>query len=437
MIGVPQFLAARTPFFYGWVILACICCVSFARQGAAVATLSIFIQPMSHELGWSRTAISGAVSLSGVLAALSSPMLGPLVDRHGPRTLLIWAVLAMVVGCLLLATAESLPLFYLYFCLARTSFAGPFDLGIYGALNSWFVRFRPIATSMSTLWFMIGLTAMPLIGHFAIGAGGDWRWGWVAIAATVLVMGFLPTVLLLLRRPEDIGLRPDGRADNASHEVAAVAAEAEPNFNRAQALRTRSFWALLAFTFLAYPVQAGVSLHQAPHLIELGLSPTIAATVVSTFSAVSGVVGFLVGPIVRPIGARWVLCAVAGFLAAAAFFMNQIETPLMAYFAAALFGIGIGGLLTVPMIAWADAFGRHSFGAIRGVALSVQVSGQAMGPLLSGILWDLTGDYQLSLTVFSGFAVAAGIAALFFVKPLPPAQQDEQAAAIVGSRSHR
>lgn len=420
MIGVPQFVAARTPFYYGWVILACICCVSFARQGAAVATLSIFIGPMTDELGWSRTAISGAVSLSGILAAVSSPMLGPLVDRHGARTLLMWAVMAMAIGCLLLATVESLPLFYLYFCLARTSFAGPFDLGIYGALNNWFVRLRPIATSISTLWFMVGLTAMPLIGHFAMGAGGDWRWGWVAIAATVVIMGFVPTALLLLRRPEDIGLKPDGGVA-AKAGAAASSSEVEPNFSRAQALRTRAFWALLAFTFLAYPVQAGVSLHQAPHLIELGLSPIIAATVVSTFSAVSGVVGFLVGPIVRPIGVRWMLCMVAGFLAAAAFFMNQIETPVMAYFAAALFGVGIGGLLTVPMIAWADAFGRRSFGAIRGLALSVQVSGQAIGPVLSGILWDQTGNYQLSLVVFTGFAIAAGVAALGFVKPQQPA----------------
>lgn len=420
MIGVPQFVAARTPFYYGWVILACICCVSFARQGAAVATLSIFIGPMTDELGWSRTAISGAVSLSGILAAVSSPMLGPLVDRHGARTLLMWAVMAMAIGCLLLATVESLPLFYLYFCLARTSFAGPFDLGIYGALNNWFVRLRPIATSISTLWFMVGLTAMPLIGHFAMGAGGDWRWGWAAIAATVVIMGFVPTALLLLRRPEDIGLKPDGGVA-AKAGAAASSSEVEPNFSRAQALRTRAFWALLAFTFLAYPVQAGVSLHQAPHLIELGLSPTIAATVVSTFSAVSGVVGFLVGPIVRPIGVRWMLCMVAGFLAAAAFFMNQIETPVMAYFAAALFGVGIGGLLTVPMIAWADAFGRRSFGTIRGLALSVQVSGQAIGPVLSGILRDQTGNYQLSLVVFTGFAIAAGVAALGFVKPQQPA----------------
>jgi len=417
--GLPGFLAGRTPFFYGWVILAVICAVSFARQGAAVATLSIFIAPMTAELGWSRTAISGAVSLAGVIAALTSPLLGPLVDRHGARAMLAAAVLAMAVGCAALAAAESLLLFYVFFCLARTSFAGPFDLGIYGALNNWFVRLRPMATSISTLWLMVGLTAMPLIGHFAMTAGGDWRWGWLAIGGTVMVVAFFPTVFLLARRPEDLGLQPDGGPALGGTDDAARAAAAEPAFTRRQAMGTRAFWALLLFTFLAYPVQAGVSLHQAPHLIEIGLNATVAATVVSTFSAISGVIGFVVGPLVRPVGARLVLVAAALCLAGASALMTFIDGPWLAYLASALFGVGIGGLLTVPPIAWADAFGRRSFGAIRGVALSAQVGGQAMGPVLSGVLHDLTGDYQLSLRVFTILALSAGLAALMFTAPHP------------------
>ena len=86
-------LIARLPFFYGWVILACACFAGFSRQGPAVATLSIFVEPMTSEFGWSRTAISGAVSLGGVLAALGSPLIGPMLDRHGARLILCTAVL--------------------------------------------------------------------------------------------------------------------------------------------------------------------------------------------------------------------------------------------------------------------------------------------------------------------------------------------------------
>src|SRR5205809_4706087 len=89
---VPRLLKARLGVFYGWIILGCLCCAGFARQGPAVATLSIFVEPLTREFGWSRTALSGAVSLGGVLAALTSPLIGPLLDRHGSRVALCLAV---------------------------------------------------------------------------------------------------------------------------------------------------------------------------------------------------------------------------------------------------------------------------------------------------------------------------------------------------------
>src|SRR5215472_5592031 len=132
-------LNSRLPFYYGWVILGCLCCAGFARQGPAVATLSIFVEPLSREFGWSRAALSGAVSLGGVLAALASPLIGPWVDRHGSRATLSLAVLVTGAAMLLLSLTPSLLVFYLLFCIARMNWAGPFDLGIYGAVNNWFV----------------------------------------------------------------------------------------------------------------------------------------------------------------------------------------------------------------------------------------------------------------------------------------------------------
>ena len=91
--ALPRRLVRHLPFFYGWIILFCACCAGFSRQGGAVATLSIFVEPMTRDFGWSRTALSGAVSLGGVLAALSSPTLGRMLDRSGARLVLCLAVL--------------------------------------------------------------------------------------------------------------------------------------------------------------------------------------------------------------------------------------------------------------------------------------------------------------------------------------------------------
>lgn len=436
--SLPARLAARLPFFYGWIILACVCCAGFARQGPAVATLSIFISPMSEELGWSRTAISGAVSLGGILAAIASPFLGPLLDRHGARVMLCLAVATTGISVMLLSLAETILVFYLLFCIGRMNFAGPFDLGIYGAINSWFIERRAVATSIATVAQMIGLTAMPLIATTAIVAFGDWRAAWVVVGLTVLIIGFIPNVLFVVRRPEDVGLAPDGRRDPLPAAVGGTghgpgrdgtdgAAPAkpkrpEPEFTRGEAMRTPAFWLLSLFTLLVYPVQAGISLHQAPHLIEVGIDPVIAATIVSVFSILSGVAGIIYGVLARRIPLSVSLMSVGALLAASCVVMVDVREPVQGYVAAAMFGCGIGGLLTMLPIAWADLFGRRSFGAIRGVALTVQVLAQAAGPLISGILRDMTGTYDLSIWTLAASAALAGLAALMIRTPRPPAR---------------
>ena len=109
--GLASLLIARLPFYYGWVILACVCFAGFARQGPAVATLSIFVEPMTSEFGWSRTALSGAVSLGGVMAALASPLIGPVLDRRGARLILCTAVFVTGITTMLLSLTQSLVVF--------------------------------------------------------------------------------------------------------------------------------------------------------------------------------------------------------------------------------------------------------------------------------------------------------------------------------------
>jgi OFA family oxalate/formate antiporter-like MFS transporter len=408
---LPRLLVPRLPFFYGWVVLGCICLAGFARQGPAVAVLSVFVVPMTDAFGWSRMEIAGAVSLGSVLAAFVSPALGRLLDRRGSRLILCAAVLGTGFATMALSLTQSLAMFYLLFCFARMNWAGPFDLGLYGALNSWFVARRALATSIATLAQMSGLVAMPLIAQLAMRDGG-WRSGWVAIGATVLIVGFFPVWLFLVRRPEDVGLVPDRIVAGANP------APSEPRFSRAEAMRTRAFWLLSLYTFLLYPVQAGVSLHQAPHLIERGLSPIVAATVISFFSATSAVASFGVGLLPRRWPLRYVLLVSAVLMSAGSFSLIAIASAEDAYLAVGLFGFGLGGIMTLLPVAWADYFGRESYGAIRGVVLSVQVMAQAVGPLLSGALRDWSGNYTDSLLVFGILAALAAVTALAARRPL-------------------
>jgi MFS transporter, OFA family, oxalate/formate antiporter len=417
--SLPRLLSARLPFYYGWIVLACLCCAGFARQGPAVATLSIFVEPLTREFGWSRTALSGAVSLGGILAALSSPLIGPALDRHGARLALCLAVLITGIAMMLLSLTQSLLMFYLLFCIARMNWAGAFDLGIYSGVSSWFVARRAFATSIATVAQMMGLVAMPLIAQLAMRQHG-WRGSWLAIGITTLLVGLLPVWLLMVRRPEDLGLVPDRRAAESVRDGAVPAAtddRAEPTFSRREAIGTSAFWLLLLYTVLVYPVQAGVSLHQAAHLIERGIEPTIAATIISTFSLMSAVASLTCGVLPRAWPIRYPLALTGGLLAAGTLAMLGISSSGQGYVAGGLFGLGIGGVLTLLPIAWADYFGRKNFAAIRGLALSAQVVAQALGPLISGALHDWTGSYDRSLQFFTLLACLSIAAAMTARRP--------------------
>lgn len=408
-----QLLLSRyLPIYYGWAVLAAVCCAAFSRQGPALATLSVFIEPMTTEFGWSRTALSGAVSLGGVLAAFLSPIIGRQLDRHGAQAILALAVLVTSVSVAMLSLVQSLLIFYILFCIARLTFAGPYDLGIYGAVNNWFVVRRAQAASIATLGQTFGLIAMPLIAQAAIDGAG-WRSGWLVIGFTVLVVGFVPNWLLMVRRPEDLGLEPDQYPADAVSGPAVL----EPLFTRAAAIRTITFWLLSLFTLFLYPVQAGVSLHQAPYLIESGMDAGVAATVVSTYSAGSAIGSLLIGMGSLRLGMRLTLTTIALCMGIGTIVMLGVSTPVQAFIAAGLFGLGNGGLATILPIAWAEYFGRRSYGAIRGVALTIQVTAQAAGPILSGMLRDWSGDYALSLTVSAVLALSAAPVAFFMRKP--------------------
>ena len=411
-------LARRLPFHYAWVILGVVCCASIARVGPAVATLSVFIGPMTAEFGWSRTEISGAVSLGGILAAFTSPMLGTFLDRKWPRTILLMAVLTTGITILLLSQVGNLAAFYLLFCIARMNFAGPFDLGILGGVVNWFVARRPLAFSMALVAQMAGLTLMPLIAFWAMEHGG-WRTGWIAVGVAVLAAGFLPTWLLMVGRPEELGLGPEtAKADTQA--TPGTTTPPEPTFTRAEALATPTFWLLATFTMLAWPVQAGVSLHQAVHVTERGLSMTTAVTGVTLFSAASGISALLLGLALRRLGVRagLVLSALGMAIGTALFGIVASHSDVM--LAACIFGAGIGGMQTCLPVAWADYFGRKNFGAIRGVVLTIQVTAQAIGPLLSGVLRDWTGSYAFSHVTFAALAGTAVFIALFTRPPKPP-----------------
>ena len=410
-IGHIRIWAARLPFYYGWVVVGCAMGSAMARQAAAVATLSVFLVPMTDEFGWSRTGISGAVSLGGFLGALVAPFIGPLFDRHGSRITLVTCAVVVSACTVALAGIETLVSFYVVFGISRMLFATPFDLGTSSAVAKWFVRGRARAMAAMSSAHGVGLACMPLLAALVIEAQG-WRAGWVVLAVLVIVVGAVPQWFFMVRQPEDLGLQPDGTNGVVDESGGVRDDTGEVPFTRAEALRTPAIWLLMFFAILVYPVQAGISLHQAPYLMERGMSPGVAATVVSAFSLSIALGSLVFGISAHRFAPRFVLFAGAVLMTAGAVLMGEVDGPALGYLAATMFGLGLGGISTMLPVTLADYFGRAHYGAIRGVFLPVQVVGQAVGPLLAGVLHDASGNYAAGLSVFATLSATAALVAL-------------------------
>ena len=405
--------------------------VSFStRTIMAVATLSVFVVPMTRELGWSRGLFSGAVSVGGLCAVVISPLVGKWIDRYGSG-LLLTASSVLTGGLAVGLSLVGSPLaFYAMYVPGRLIFSGPVELGIPTSISNWFIRRRPLALAVDAGAKGAGLAVMPLAAQFII-TGWDWRTAWMAMGAVTFVLGVIPPILLMARRPEDLGLDPDpapndGLAesnDSLESRVEAQASTVESSFTVRQALSTRAFWLLAAFSAAGFMVQAGVSLHQVPHYINQGLPGPSAALTASIF-AFSQIFGSIFwAALGRRIQVRFLLAAAAFVLGAATLATSASVSLPAALTSAAAVGVGVGGLHLLVRLAWADYYGREHLGAIRGYALSAQIGGQALGPVMSGFMFDATGSYQLPLMVFTAAASLAGLLVLFATPPKNPVER--------------
>ncbi len=420
-------LARSIPFYYGWVVFGVSASTSYSsRPLMAVATLSVFLIPMTDDLGWSRGLFSGAVSLGGICAVVISPLVGWSVDRYGSSAVVAaGGALAGACAVGLSQIAQSWA-FYLLYVPGRMAFASPLELGTSTAVSNWFIRRRAFVLGLLNVTQGMGLALMPLAAY-AIISGWNWRTAWASLGIYTLSVSVVPALLLLARRPEDLGLEPDPlpgasrtyREEGHSTENGGggIGYLLEPMYTLRQALNTRAFWLLAGFAAAGYMVQAGVSLHQYSHYVQQDLSGSSAAIIVSVF-AISQVPGGLFWAFVSQRVPIRVLLFFSGLCLAAGAAGTTFTGSLAGGVAvASALGIGVGGLHVLLRLAWADYYGRHHLGSIRGVTLPVQLAGQAMGPIIAGFIYDARDSYDLPFLFFAGAVCVGAVTVLGAIPP--------------------
>ena len=416
MMRPARSLSQRLPFFYGWVILCSAASTQVARNSAASLTIAVFMFPLAEELGWSRTLIAGAASFGGLAASGVSPAVGWLVDRYGARLVLASSVFILGLSTISLAWATIPVAFYLAYGIGRVIFASPIPIAASVVVSRWFVRKRGRANGMLFASHSIGLVSFPIIAS-AIIAGPGWREAWIVLGLLVWITALIPVTLLIVQRPEDIGLLPDGDSEPSDNTGTVPEAVEEPAWTLKAAMRTPALWILAAGVGTLFLVQAGINTHMAALLRDQGLSAWWAGVGLGLSAAFMGAGSLLWGWLAEKFPPHHVLAVVALAVAGPALLYLTADTTLEGVAYSSVFGFGVGGMLSVPPVAYADYYGRRSLGVIRGVTEPFTSLEQAVGAVAAGIVFDFTGSYNIALVSFAALGVLTAIAILFAKPP--------------------
>jgi MFS family permease len=374
--------------------------------------------PLIDEFGWNRGVAAGAFSFGFLVSAVTGPIVGRIVDRYGPRVVIEAGVLCVTLGLLAAPAIQSTGHFYATLGVLVGSGANLMSFTAHSLfLPQWFVRRRALAISLA--FSGVGVGAIVLLPWLqAIIDRDGWRSSCVWLGLIVLlVLG--PINLLVHKRPQDLGLEPDGArptpdaAGSGPRSSIVDAAWAQTVWTLPLALRTARFWWIAAGYFAALVAWYAVQVHQTKYLVEIGFSPLVAAWALGMVSAVAipGQIGL--GALSDRIGREWIWTAgCAGFAlcyAALIALEHWPSTPLLWLMVASQGFLGYALTSVMGPIVFEIFEGPH-YGAIFGAITVALIGGGAAGPWIAGEVHDLTGSYVLAFVLCiacSAFSAAA------------------------------
>jgi len=432
----PRKKILRKPF-YGWVIVGVSFLIGVTEVGVFQNILSIFMKPMAQDFGWSRASITGAIAFGSICGGLVSPFVGPFLDRYGPRMVAFWGIVFFSMGLFALMFVGNIWQLYLFFGVGRMIAVGVLGLAITVSVSNWFVRKRGRAFGITWIGDRVGSALLPVMIQSLIMAYG-WRMAWGTLGVVVFLMSGIPALLFLRRRPEDMGLLPDGADPTSVEKTAdgplkknqnrAPVQESEPVWTRSQAMHTKAFWTLILLTCLIPFLQSGINFHVYPFLTDQGISPKTAVWVLSTmaaFGALGSVTGGMLADKVRIQTLLALNVFVSGLVFLLFFWMvgfKMTDGPGtgIVFVLAALRGTLHCGRNTVISVIWGAFFGRTAIGSIYGFSIPFQSAAIAGGPLFAAISFDLYGSYAFPFYFFTAIFFVAGAVCIRMKPPQRP-----------------
>jgi MFS family permease len=379
--------------FYGYIVVAVAFLIMLMMWGAYYS-FGVFFEPLLAEFGWTKATTSGAFSLSFFLTGLLGVFAGKLTDRFGPRIVLTVCGFFLALGYVLVSQTNALWQLYLFYGGIVALGMSASVIPLQSTVARWFVRRRGAMNGTVVSGIGMGMVVVPPVANWLI-SSYSWRTSYVVVSISALVL-IISSAQFLKRDPAKIGQLPYGEDG-----LEAKGDLLDAGLSLREAIRTWQFWtfgvALLCFTMS----EGTILVHIVSHAIGLGISDASAALIIPIIGGVSIPSRILMGISGDRIGNKpaWTICFV--FLIISFFLLLVARELWLLYLFAVIFSFGYGGLSTLisPMVA--ELFGLRSHGVIFGVITMLGgTAGMAVGPLLAGHIFDITGRYQLAFIIY-------------------------------------
>ncbi|MEE2656775.1 MAG: MFS transporter [Chloroflexota bacterium] len=381
--------------------------VSAIASGVNVnPTIGVFVKPLTEEFGWSRSVIAGAVAVGTILGGILALVIGPIIDRFGARWILFIGFLLM--GGLLIALSgiHNLWQFYAIIIMTRLLLQGIINLTNQTVLAKWFVRKRGRALAYGNLGQRFGQGAVPFAAQMIITAA-SWRVAATAMGLFAWGLTLIPVLLWMRRKPEDMGLQPDGDQHPGETAIQATSFNtpnhqrtSEVHFTLTEALRTKTFYVLLATLCLTSFVNTGVNFNLIPYLSDKGLNDSQAVTILLIWSFTGIPAALFSGLLSERLSVQWVMVGFQAGMIIGTILLLSVDILWIGVVFALVHGASFAGSLLAQQVILADYYGSAHLGALRGVVLPWQMAANAVGPLAATLVFDIRGDYTAILWLY-------------------------------------
>lgn len=411
----------QSRFFYGWIVLGLGALGMFASGPGQSHTFSVFIGPISRDLGLTSTTIASAYGFATLVAAFCLPFMGRLIDKHGPRRMMIIIALLLGSACFAFGAATGLIWLAIGFASLRYLAQGSVMMGCVNLVSQWFSKKRGLAMSLMGLGFSLSMAIHPPLAQWLIDNIG-WRESWIVLGLMSWGLLIIPILFFAINRPEDVGMLPDGETpeertpENKDEDLTAHIT----GLTISEALRTPAFYILSAGMFTLSMLVTSLHFFQVSIFENQGLAPQIASkafplsalTMVFCMPLIGKLLDRFPTERIFSFGLVVMACSLVSIT-----FVNDLPTAIIY---AMIFGLNNAVTMTFFSYVYARYFGRKYLGSVQGTGQMIGVIGASLGPLPLGYAIDTYGEFGPMLMGLAILPASMAVIALFMRAPVIP-----------------